>query len=706
MRPLLATTVIFMAANAWSALPDLCSFPDTASAQKVWQPQFGSPPVRVEKLPDGSACLVLAGEYKTGNNRLCWDYVGPLDLAAVGAVSVEISVEHSERAGMTGIYFGTPGGWYARVGGSAGTDKWTRLTWDLDDFGTEDTPAGWDKVDRFRFSVWGAAPGPVAFRLRGFKATPRDLHRNYLRNGGFEVPGPLPYAWGSGHWGVGDLPWAADMDLWRRHFLLDRTVARSGKCSLKIINEPGLPRLHADSAWFGLRTTPPADYTLSAWVKCDREGLPVTLSCGDKSTTGKAGKQWSQIVLPGIAPAQMLLARLVPGGDGILWVDDVQVQASEQATADFHPNSGDEALAEREAEVDWSPPRRTPDIAAGRHTTGPVKPARVSIDASGRFLLDGQPYLMHSLGLEFVSDLKMLDVAARAGFPDVCLEIRASQTTEELKTYFDRCVELGLHVIPWLDGDIPIERLRSHITTLRNHPALLCWYVFDEPSGERFAEADRRLKLAHELDPDHPALINYLNDKLTGHMGDIYSTDIYPIPHGLPMHAIQGAVTMAAAAKLERKPVWIWLQGTGYAYWMDREPTPRELSCMVYGSLVAGARGIYYFAQIPRSRECWAEMRALCVELAQLAPVLGSTDPAPVATCDNKTVMLASYRRDNVTWVVAVNTSREPCDAKLKLAGKPTALAVVFEGRKLKPAGGAWADHFGAYERHVYRFRN
>ena len=35
------------------------------------------------------------------------------------------------------------------------------------------------------------------------------------------------------------------------------------------------------------------------------------------------------------------------------------------------------------------------------------------------------------------------------------------------------------------------------------------------------------------------------------------------------------------------KPVWMWLQGTGYAYWMDREPTPRELSCMVYGSLIA-----------------------------------------------------------------------------------------------------------------------
>ena len=703
MKLFMMMPVLLMVANAWAALPDLCSFPDTASAQKVWQPQFGAPPVRVEKLPDGTTCLVLEGEYKTGSERLAWDYIGPLDLTAVEAVSVEISVEHAERAGMTGIYFGTPGGRYARVGGSAGTGRWARVTWELGDFGTEDKPAGWDKVDRFRFSVWGAAPGPVIFRLRNFKALPRDPHRNYLRNGGFEIPGPLPYAWGSGHWGVGDLPWAADMDLWRRHFLLDNTVAHSGKFSLKIVNEPGLPRLHADSAWFGLRTDPPADYTLSAWVKSDRDGLPVTLSCGETTTTAKGGTQWSRILLPGIAPAQMLIVRIVPGGDGILWIDDVQFQVSGQRTADFHPNSGDDALAQREADVDWSPPHRTPDIAAGRHTIGPVKPAKVSIDASGRFLLDGQPYLMHSLGLEFVSDLKMLDVTAQAGFPDVCLEIRASQTTEELKTYFDRCAELGLRVIPWLDGDIPIDRLRSHITTLRNHPALLCWYVFDEPSGERFAEADRRLKLAHELDPDHPALINYLSDKLTGHMGDIYSTDIYPIPHGLPMHAIQGAATMAAAAKSEHKPVWIWLQGTGYAYWMDREPTPRELSCMVYGSLIVGARGIYYFAQIPRTRECWAEMRALCVELSQLSPVLGSTDAAPAVTCDSKTVMVASYRHDNATWVVAVNTSREPCDARLRLSTKTTAVTVLFEGRKLKAAVGAWTDSFGPYERHVYR---
>jgi hypothetical protein len=703
MKVMLPLALLLLVASAWADLPDICAFPDTAAAQKAWQPQFGSPPVAVEKLPDGSTCLVLKGEYKAAGDRLCWDYVGPLDLAAVGAVSVEVSVEGAERAGTLGIYFGTPGGWYARIAGTPASTAWVRTTWELDDFGTEDAPTGWDKVERFRFSMWGSAAGPITFRLRGFKATARDVHRNYLRNGGFEVPGPLPYAWGSGHWGVGHLPWAADMDLWRRHFGLDKTVAHSGECSLRMVNGPDLPRLSAVSAWFGLRDKPASAYTLSAWVRADRDGLPVTLAAGNKSAKGTAGKEWGQVALNGVAPGPRVIVRIGADAEGTLWLDDVQLQATGQDSAEFHPHPGDEALCRREAAVDWSPPRRTADIAAGRRTTGPTKPGKVSIDEHGRFLLDGQPYLMHSLGLEFISDLKVLDAVAQAGFPDVCIQVRESITTAELQTYFDRCAALGLRLIPWLDGRIAIERFREHITTLRNHPALLCWYVFDEPSGERFAEADARLKLAHELDPNHPALINYLGNKLTGHMGDLYSTDIYPIPHGTPLAAINGVAAMATDARPVHKPVWMWLQGTGYAYSMDREPTPREASCMAYGSLIKGARGIYWFAQVPRSKECWDEMRALCVELAALAPALGSLETAPEVTCEAKSLLATAYRQNGATWVLAVNTAAEPVEARLVLAGRADRAEVVFEGRTVRLQGGDWTDRFGPYERHVYK---
>ena len=89
--------------------------------------------------------------------------------------------------------------------------------------------------------------------------------------------------------------------------------------------------------------------------------------------------------------------------------------------------------------------------------------------------------------------------------------IRESVTTEELRGFFDRCGQVGLRVIPWMDRRIPRERFRAHIEALKQHPALLCWYVYDEPHGEGFAEADARLALAKELDPARPAFINYLS---------------------------------------------------------------------------------------------------------------------------------------------------------------------------------------------------
>ena len=300
--------------------------------------------------------------------------------------------------------------------------------------------------------------------------------------------------------------------------------------------------------------------------------------------------------------------------------------------------------------------------------------------------------------------MNILNCVATAGFNDICIQIRPSVTPGKLKEIFDRCAELGLRVIPWLDGRIPRERFREHIQTLKHHPALLCWYVFDEPSGKRFAEADARYRLARELDPSHPALINYLSNRLEKQTGDIYSTDVYPVPGRSPNAAIHAVQVMKAAVAKGNKPVWMWLQGTGYAYSMAREPSPRELSCMVYGSLVSGARGIYYFAQFPRTAECFNEMRAMCIEVDALAPVLYSLETAPRTTCSKSAILVGTYLLDGVPWVLAVNTQAAPCTARFEVQNAPGASAkVVFEAREVRVADSAWEDAFGPYERHVYR---
>ncbi len=680
------------------------SYRDSDAARVHWQPQSGSKPVRVERLPDGSTCLAFDAEFSGPKARAYWDWVAPLDLSKVGRVTFEGSAHNGELCGHIILYFGTPNGWYAGSWYRGAQEPWTPRSLRLDGFSTEGKPDGWDKVTRMRFSIWSTGAGRITYRLRNLRALAIDPAENFLRNGSFEVPDVgVPYGWGSGHWGVGDLPWAADMNLWRKHWHLDRTVAKHGQTSLCIANTRDLPLLALRSVWIKGLPKGVERCTLSAWMKSDQQKVPVVLECGQRSRRVEVGRDWTQATLGGIKRARRMSVAITPRTPGKLWVDAVQLQACAEPTPGFHPAFVDVAIAARERRVDFSAPRRTPKIAAGRTVTGPVQPATIRIDEHGRFLLDERPYLQHSFGLEFVNDLDVLDAVAHAGFRDVCIQIRETVTTPRLKDIADRCAKLGMRLIPWLDGRMTRERFAAHITSLKTHPAVLCWYVYDEPSGGRFAEADARVRLAKDLDPSRPAYINYLSTRLENQTGDIYSTDVYPIPHGSPSAAVGAVARMRDAADKEHKPVWMWLQGTGYAYWMDREPSPRELSCMCYGSLIAGARGIYYFAQFPRTRECLDEMRALCVEVDALSPVLYSQATPPRVGCNRSSLMVGSYLHDRRVWVLAVNTRDAPCRARFTLPGATGAVAVVFEDRQLDVADQGWQDDFGPYERRVYR---
>ncbi len=673
-----------------------------AAARAHWVPQFDSEPVRAERLEDGSTCLALDAPFEAEMDRATWDWEQPLDLSDDAYVRFEVRCDAPDLLNTAGIYFGTEGGWYAHFIGGL-TTEWSERTLRLDTFGTEGEPDGWDRILRMRFSAWGVRAGETVFRLRNLRLLPVDPGQNFVTNGSLEiVSGGLPYGWSSGHWGVGNMPWVADMDLWRARFRVDETAPHHGERSLLLDNTGDLPILHAATMWMAVPGGREAVF--SAWLRADRAELPVDLRCGQKRTSVTVGTEWAQYTLPGVPPGNRLTGFIQPREHGRLWIDAVQLQLLEEPTEQFHPAFDEEAVAERERAVDWSHPPRTDEVAAGRITEGPVEPLPSSIDEHGRFLLGGEPYIQHSLGLEFVRDLDVLDAVAANGFRDVTIQIRESVTTEQLREIFDRCEQVGLRVIPWMDRRIPREAYREHIEALGDHPALLVWYVYDEPSGEDgFAEANLRLQIARELDPDHPAFINYLSNRLEDHEGAIYSTDVYPVPRTSPMSAVKAVRRMHEGASAERKPVWMWLQGTGYVYFAGREPTPRELSFMVYGSIIEGARGIYYFAQFPRSESCLAEMRALLVEVEALRPWLSSLQEAPEVTVEGAELLVDAYRVGEEICVLAANATAEPVDATLALPGADGPVGVMFEDRSLSAEDDAWTDDFGAWERHVYR---
>ena len=124
-------------------------------------------------------------------------------------------------------------------------------------------------------------------------------------------------------------------------------------------------------------------------------------------------------------------------------------------------------------------------------------------------------------------------------------------------------------------------------------------------------------------------------------MGDISSLDNYLIPRQSPATAGRDTSYMERFGSITGKPTWIWLQSDGYAFSYPREPTGPEDECMVYSSLINGARGIKYFWGTPHSEELWNEMSQLGQEVKTLTPVLSSLETPPAASTKSTAIKLS-----------------------------------------------------------------
>ncbi|HEX7493975.1 MAG TPA: hypothetical protein VF346_07135 [Bacteroidales bacterium] len=152
------------------------------------------------------------------------------------------------------------------------------------------------------------------------------------------------------------------------------------------------------------------------------------------------------------------------------------------------------------------------------------------------------------------------------------------ETLNERKIYMDRCAELGMKVhynllsvsggggvgskIDDLTKEEKRKRLITEIKTFRDHPALLGWYVSDEPNGNNVTpdELEEIYTTVRENDPWHPVSIvfmaPFLSSKKYADALDIVMADPYPIPN-LPA-TIVGETTVQLKSEFKgKRPLWI-----------------------------------------------------------------------------------------------------------------------------------------------------
>jgi hypothetical protein len=261
-------------------------------------------------------------------------------------------------------------------------------------------------------------------------------------------------------------------------------------------------------------------------------------------------------------------------------------------------------------------------------------------------------------------------------------------------------------------GEKKLEMLRKEIETFRSHPALLTWYLAENPDVTEL-KPDSLLKayrLIKELDPYHPVCMSFgspRNAALYRNVTDISITAPGPVPNGTMMEVKDYTRIPLEAFWLE-KPIWIQPQTFGGNQYWDREPTPAELRAMTYMAIISGATGIEYSNTSdglgPKSAALWDECGALASEIAELTPVLLSPHPAPELIPDHISIQARSWNRAGLVTLIVVNIKNEPLVYKLKMKNVDVTITadVLFENRKVNVTEGILEDIIDGYGTRVY----
>lgn len=171
-----------------------------------------------------------------------------------------------------------------------------------------------------------------------------------------------------------------------------------------------------------------------------------------------------------------------------------------------------------------------------------------------------------------------------------------------------------------------LKELEQVIEKVKNHPALGCYYLFDEPKAGDIPAVAKLVSFIRERDPKHFAFVNmlpmyavpgyavpyqpgvdpskiymdFLTDYIEVVKPDVLSYDYYTFcrkPSGEPEDLLGYFINLALIREAARKAnipfINIIQSCTFEKNW--RQPTAEELRWQVYTTLAYGGRGISYF---------------------------------------------------------------------------------------------------------------
>ncbi len=391
----------------------------------------------------------------------------------------------------------------------------------------------------------------------------------------------------------------------------------------------------------------------------------------------------------------------------------------------------------------------------------PAKGREVWLDADGNLRVNGELYFAHGF---FSMRPKHFPVSAPAGINSgIAWFMRSllSESDQAVKEYLDAAHANGVSILGYpypmelkfilqpLPGrnkltDKEREMLGRVIRKWKDHPAIIGWYLFDEPDLKNKFKTPRLTRDVYELvraeDPYHPCVTVVLDARVMKDYkvgGDIVGGDPYPsfLPEGCrrPTRIRNELRELAHAGK----PMWTLLQaysqatiyGPDHPTWgNDRAPSYSDVRMQAYQALVNDSRGIYWYAFETGKRLAGEHAKGtwggggsclfyeyeelshgvyygLAPEMQRMGKLLLAAKRGPMlnvaAAAD---VEACLFERPEGQIVVGLNMTNEPQKGvRVSLPkAEGTAWHVVMEGRQVTEREGALVDDFQPYTVHVY----
>ncbi len=253
-----------------------------------------------------------------------------------------------------------------------------------------------------------------------------------------------------------------------------------------------------------------------------------------------------------------------------------------------------------------------------------------------------------------------------------------------------------------------------------DHPAILAWYLYDEPANKDTlpARVEQIYQVIRDTDPYHPCIV------LDNHVAGVYryarGCDIkMPDPYvyftrgGLAEHPIERVSTFMEAVRDAtggRAAAWVTPQGFDFRDpEVSRIPSFAELRNMMYQAVAHDCKGFLWYTYAHDQPYTFPElgigMPFLSREARDLKSAILAPDVPDAVTVDSPQPghMHVSVRRVGThAYIIAVNTATQPQDVTFSLRDGLETLYVVSEGRQVNAADGTFSDTFGVYGTRIY----